>query len=63
MLKEKRDADRQHATYEATAIIRQAALETYRQPGVGGDPESYADEAVAEWRRTPAPPTASVGRS
>lgn len=51
-LEVKRDADRQRARYEATAIIRQAALETYGQPGVGGDPESYANEAVAEWRRT-----------
>lgn len=51
-LQAKRKADRQGARYEATTMIRQAALETYRQPGVRGNAESYADEAVAEWRRT-----------
>ena len=59
-LKAKRDADRQHARYEATAMIRQAAHETYRQPGIEGDPESYANGSIAMatglnpscWRRT-----------
>jgi len=51
-LESKRDADSQRSKYQATEMIRQAALETYRQPGVEGDPECYANEAVAEWRRT-----------